>query len=98
MTTYTTWQTETGGYIATPYASTIPATSGYAFLVGRGIQYRVNGFVQSGSLFIPRSGVSSLPPGKYEMLPQLIDSNAFVYFLDPADVEVEAVLSTYTEV
>lgn len=94
MTTYTTWQTETGGYIATPYASTIPATSGYAFFVGRGVQYRLDGFLASGSVYISRSGISSLPPGKYEMLPQVIDASNRIYFLTTADVEVERVLGT----
>lgn len=94
MTTYTTWQGETGGYITAPYASTIPATSGYAFFVGRGVQYRLDGYTLSGYLYISRSGVASLPPGKYEMLPQVVDSSSRVYFLDPVDIEVESVLGT----
>lgn len=36
MTTYTTWNGETGGYIVTPYATSIPATSVYAYFVGAG--------------------------------------------------------------
>lgn len=95
MTTYTTWQGETFGYITAPYASTVPATSGYAFFVGRGVQYRLDGYTLSGYLYISRSGVSSLPPGKYEMLPQVVDSSNRVCFLDPIDIEVEAVSSVY---
>jgi hypothetical protein len=94
MTYHTTWQGETGGYISVSYASSIPATSGYAFFVGKGIQYRLDGFVASGQVYITRSGVSSLPVGKYEMLPQVIDSDNRVYFLTPQDVEVERVLGT----
>jgi len=92
MTTYTVWQTEDGGHISTSYASTIPATSGYAFFVGKGIQYRIDGFLASGNVYISRSGISNLPVGKYEMLPQVIDASNRVYFLTTADVEVEKVL------
>lgn len=96
MTTpsYTVFQTETGGYVSTSYASTIPATSGYAFFVGKGVQYRLDGFLASGQVYISRSGISNLPPGKYEMLPQVIDATNRIYFLDTADVEVEKVLGT----
>ncbi len=93
MTTYTTWQTESGGHVTASYASTIPATSGYAFFVGRGIQYQLDGFVASGFLYIPKATISALPPGKYQMLPQVIDSSNRIYFLTPLDIEVERILS-----
>ena len=88
---HTVWQGETGGSLAFPYSTTsVPAVSGYIFAVARDRRmFRFDGSVASGNLYVARSGIANcLEPGDYVALPQLVDANARIYFLDEEDIRV----------
>jgi len=83
----TVFQGETGGNIQFPFNNDL-AVSGYIIVVGRNVQYRFDGTLLSGYLNVSNSGICTLPNGNYTILPQLIDFNNLVYFLEPNDLEV----------
>jgi len=83
------FETETGGDISFAITSSIPALSGYVDVVGvhRSV-YRFGGFITSGNLYISKSGLSSLSPGNYTLLPQVIDDTNARYFLAVDDLQI----------
>jgi hypothetical protein len=71
------------------YDSSIIPVSGYALVLGRNsFQYTFSGFVASGNLYIPNTYLSQLPAGEYTALPQVLDAESLVYFLDEQDLQI----------
>lgn len=85
------WQGETGGHVAFVNKVEV-ATSGFVYVVDRERKIiRFDGMLASGQLFIAKSGIANLHAGQYTMLPQVIDANNLVYFLNEFDLLVEPV-------
>jgi len=83
------FQSETGGEVSFPYDSIISASSGIATFYGRRKQnYVLSGTLSSGSLLIPKSDISQLPPGDYVVFAKVVDVYGLVYFLIPEDIEI----------
>ena len=84
------FQGETGGRLSFSIPTSITtAVSGYLDVVGKQRRlYRFDGIITSGNLYIAKSGISNLSPGDYVMLPQVIDPDIKVYFLDSDDLQI----------
>lgn len=91
------FQTETGGNLMFPSTAVPTAVSGYVDIVASNrTMYRFDGIVASGHLYVSRSGISSaLQPDQYVMLPQVVDSESRVFFLDTADLQIVEVPSFF---
>jgi hypothetical protein len=97
---YVVFQTETGGSLVFPALTVPAAVSGYADVVAKDrTMYRFDGVLVSGNLYVSRSGLANnLPPDQYVVLPQLVDDQSRVYFLDTADVQIVEVPSFFEHV
>lgn len=86
---FVVFQSETGGYLRFPVTDGLTVVSGYLDAVARSRKmYRFDGILTSGYLYIAKSGISNLDPGDYSGLPQVIDIDNQVYFLDQQDIQV----------
>lgn len=92
------FQGETGGNLEFSFSNDL-ATSGYLDVVnGYRQMYRFDGTVGSGILYIAKSGIAeSLEHGQYTLLPQVIDVNNLVYFLQPDELHVQEVPDFFSE-
>jgi hypothetical protein len=97
---YVVFQTETGGDIAFSAQIVPAAVSGYVDAVSKDRKmYRFDGAVVSGFLFVPRSGLANvLMPDQYVLLPQVVDAESRVYFLETTDVQIVEVPSFFENV
>jgi hypothetical protein len=87
---YVVFQTETGGNLMFDAVAIDSAISGYIDVVASDrTMYRFDGTVTSGYLLVSRSGVSSsLTPGQYTLLPQVVDNTSRVFFLSTAELQI----------
>lgn len=83
------FQTETGGTLDFAIPTSVPAVSGFLYVVDRSRSYyRLDGVTASGYLYIAKSGLSNFTAGDYVGLPQVIDIDNKVYFLEPEDIQI----------
>lgn len=96
----TVFQGETGGELAfnLDTEQLTVAVSGYLDVVTpHRIMYRFDGYLLSGALQVPKSGLGQLEPAEgYVLLPQVIDISNNVYFLDPQDLAIIEVPGFFT--
>jgi len=91
------FQGETGGYLDFTYSNTIPATSGFAFVITQNVNYRFDGVLESGYLRVEKSLFSNnIQPGHYTVLPQVADLDGRIYMGDLTDVQVIDVPDFFT--
>lgn len=92
----TVFQGETGGYVEFE-TNVATAVSGYLDVIspGRNV-FRFDGEIVSGFLLVSKSGLGALPSAEgYTCLPQAVDIDNRVYFLEPADLAVIGVPSFF---
>lgn len=86
---FAVFQGETGGTIDTAIGTGVPATSGYAFLVDKYRRtYRIDAVIASGYLKVDKGDISGLLAGQYVYMPQVVDDDASVYFLEMNEVRI----------
>lgn len=87
---YIVFQTETGGELRFSVPTSITATSGYVDAVAQDrTMYRFDGTITSGYLYVSRSNISSsLTPGQYTLLPQVVDADTRIYFAETAELQL----------
>ncbi len=89
------FQGETGGLLEFSFDLAATIVSGYLVAVAPDQSaYLIDGiveFVGDDSLYISKGSFSTLPVGHYIVLPQLIDDEGLIYFLDEAEIDVHYV-------
>jgi hypothetical protein len=97
---FTVFQTESGGSLLFSSSAVPTAVSGYVDVVaGDRTMYRFDGIVMSGYLMVSRSGLAStLTPNQYVLLPQVVDVDSRVFFLETSDLQIVEVPSFFESV
>lgn len=83
------FQGETGGQLEFSFTIDASIVSGYVVAVAQDqTAYWLQGTIDDSTLVIAKSAFSAMPVGHYIVLPQVVDSDELVYFLDETEIDV----------